>query len=58
MECPKCGHQLPDDFDDDFWQDYRANCALTPQDNDYDLVQDEEGNWCYPDDLDEDGRLL
>ena len=40
-----------DEFSEDWCQDCHAACVLANPESDSHLVQDEEDNWCYPEDL-------
>ena len=43
---------LPEEFSTDLCIDCHVDCILSNPDNDFDLVEDEEENWVYPEDLD------
>lgn len=41
-----------DSYDDGFCIDCVEDCIFAKGDGTWDYVQDEEGNWCYPSDID------
>ena len=52
----KQGYWKEEDFDPSNCCDCYENCSLANTDSPFDMVQDEEGNWVYPEDLDPDER--